>query len=217
MIRPLGSHVRMEFRVLPVGPLQCNCIVVWQDPKAAIVIDPGDETSRIEALLANEGVTPKLILNTHGHFDHTGAVAPLEERFGAEYRIHKADVPILTMLPAGAKVWGLEVPPPPVPRKFVEPGQVFEVGGVRAEAIHTPGHTPGSTCFRFPQLGLVSTGDTLFQNSIGRSDFPGGDGQQLLRSIHERLLVLPADTKVWPGHGPSSTIAMETEHNQFLQ
>lgn len=206
----------MELVTVPVGPLQCNCYILWEDPKEALVIDPGDEGARIVALLEKMGLTPRLVVSTHGHFDHVGGVDALRERFGVTYRIHPADVPILSMVPAASRMWGITIPPRPVPSDFLEPGAVFEFAGLRVETIHTPGHTPGSTCFHVPAEATVFTGDTLFLQSIGRSDFPGGNHSQLLASIRERLLSLPPETKVLPGHGPASTIGAEAEDNPFL-
>lgn len=199
-----------------MGPLQANCYVLWSAKDQAFVIDPGDEGDRLVRWFRDEGVTPRLILNTHGHFDHTGGVMAVKTAFGATHKIHRGEVEILAQLPGGSKLWGLTIPAAPKPDGFVEPGEKIRLPGLEVEAIHTPGHTPGSTCFYVRSAKAVFTGDTLFLGSIGRSDFPGGDGQQLLRSIHERLLTLPPETRVFPGHGPPSTIRDEAENNPFL-
>jgi hydroxyacylglutathione hydrolase len=210
-IRCAGSDgFVVEFVVVPVGPLQCNCYILWSDPADAVVIDPGDEPEKIVAALEARGITPKLILNTHGHFDHTGAVE-------ATYRIHRDELQILRWIPAGQKMWGITIPAAPVPKEFVGDKQRFAHGELNVEAIHTPGHTPGSTCYYVEKLGAVFTGDTLFAASIGRTDFPGGSMPQILDSIHERLLTLPPQTRVYPGHGPSTTIEDEAASNPFLQ
>lgn len=206
----------MQMLTIPVGPLQCNCYVLWEDPAQAVVIDPGDEGEGLARLLEARGLTPRLLLSTHGHFDHVGGVDALRFRFGATFRIHRADVPILDLVPKASQLWGIRIPPRPVPKEFIDEGAVYEFGGLHVEAIHTPGHTPGSTCFHVPREGIVFTGDTLFLQSIGRTDFPGGDSAQILRSIHERLLTLPRETRVLPGHGPPSTIGDEAENNPFL-
>ncbi len=206
----------MELRTIVVGPLRCNCYVLWNEKDAAVVIDPGAEPERILRVLATEKVRPRLVLNTHGHFDHVGGVAPLQRTFGAPYRVHAEELPIMAMAPPGSRMWGILIPEAPTPDGFLEADRVLTVGSLEIRAIHTPGHTPGSTCFHVPAAGSVFTGDTLFLGSIGRSDFPGGDGDQLVRSIRERLLTLPGETKVYPGHGPDTTIADEVDTNPFL-
>lgn len=206
----------MPFFVVPVGRLECNCYVLWDRPDEAAVIDPGAEPGRLLGELESRGLRPRLVLNTHGHFDHTGAVDALRERFGAPYAIHRGEVEILAQVPTGTRLWGLEVPAAPKPGEFLEHGQRFRLGRMEVDAIHTPGHTPGSACFYAPGMESVFTGDTLFAGSIGRTDFPGGNGRQILESIRERLLTLPPATKVYPGHGPPSTIAQEAESNPFL-
>lgn len=205
----------LEFFTLPVGPLQCNCYVLWEDPTQALVIDPGDEGNRIADELEHRGLKPKLIVSTHGHFDHVGGVDALRKRFPVPYLIHREDEPILKMLPSGTRMWGITIPPIPTPTGFLSTGKVT-LGALEVIAIHTPGHTPGSTCFHAAAPKLVFTGDTLFAQSIGRTDFPGGNMQQELDSIHDELLTLPPETKVLPGHGPATTIGDEAENNPFL-
>ena len=216
-IRYAGSRDPLEFTTVPVGPLRCNCYILWSDPADAVIIDPGDEPETIVATLESRGLTPRLILNTHGHFDHTGAVEALRKRYGAAYRIHRDEGPILRWIPAGTKMWGITIPAAPVPTEFIADRQRFTHDRLVVEAIHTPGHTPGSTCFYVASLQSVFTGDTLFAASIGRTDFPGGSMPQILNSIHERLLTLPPETRVFPGHGPPTTVADEAASNPFLQ
>jgi len=216
-IRYAGSRDALEFLTVPVGPLQCNCYILWSDPSDCVVIDPGDEPEKIIAALTARELTPTLILNTHGHFDHTGAVDALRKKYSASYRIHADEQQILRWIPAGTKMWGITIPAAPVPLEFVADRQKFTHHDLVVEAIHTPGHTPGSTCYYVEKLNSVFTGDTLFAASIGRTDFPGGSMPQILDSIHERLLTLPPETKVYPGHGPATTIEAESESNPFLQ
>ncbi|MBI2077100.1 MAG: MBL fold metallo-hydrolase [Euryarchaeota archaeon] len=206
----------MELVTIPVGPLQCNCYILWKRADQAVVIDPGDEGPRIVAALEARGLTPRLILNTHGHFDHVGGVDAVRDRFGATYRIHRDEIPILQMVPARTKLWGIAVPDIPTPKDFVTGGDAFDFAGLVIESIHTPGHTPGSTCYHVPEMKAVFTGDTLFLGSIGRTDFPGGSFPQIQESIKKRLLTLPAGTVVYPGHGPPTTIGSEAESNPFL-
>lgn len=190
--------------------------MIWSDPNDAVVIDPGDEPEKIFAALEARNIRPRLILNTHGHFDHTGAVEALRAKYGATYRIHRDEQAILKWIPAGTKMWGLTIPAAPVPTEFVEDNAVYAHKELVVKVIHTPGHTPGSSCFYVEDLKSVFTGDTLFAASIGRTDFPGGSMPQIMDSIHERLLTLPPETKVFPGHGPATTIADEAATNPFL-
>jgi len=201
---------------MPVGMLHCNCYVLWEDPTAALVIDPGDEGPRIVHELKKRGVTPKLIVNTHGHFDHTGGVDPVRHAFHATYRIHAAEGEVMRQIPPGTRMWGQIIAEPPKPDGPLVHEERLDVGGLKVRAIHTPGHTPGSTCFYVEADGSVFTGDTLFFRSIGRSDFPGGNHDDLLRSIRQRLLTLDGATRVYPGHGPASTVAQEADENPFL-
>lgn len=206
----------MEQLTIPVGPLQCNCYILWKKPSEAIVIDPGDEGERLLQVLQDRGLTPRLVVNTHGHFDHVGGVDALRNRYQIPYKIHRADVPILQMVPARSKIWGITVPDIPEPREFLAPGEAFEHGGLRVEVLHTPGHTPGSTSFYVADADAVFTGDTLFLQSIGRTDFPGGDYDQEIDSIRKKLLPLPPKTVVNPGHGPPSTVGFEARSNPFV-
>lgn len=211
-----GSFGSVRFLTLPVGPLEANCYVLWTDPDQAVVIDPGDEGPRIVSALQSKGLHAALVLNTHGHFDHIGAVEDLRRAFGATYRVHSEEVAVMQMVPAGVRLFGAVTPVPPAATEFVAHGERLQVGGLELVAIHTPGHTPGGMCFHVPREKAVFTGDTLFLGSIGRSDFPGGNGPLLIRSIRERLLTLPPETHVYPGHGPPSTIGDEAEANPFL-
>lgn len=206
----------VELQTIVVGALQENCYVAWRQPDQAVVIDPGDEAPKIIRTLESHRLTPRLILNTHGHFDHIGAVEELKRVYGAPYKIHAADEAIIAMVPARTRLFGVVTPEHPTPTGHVRPGERFTLGDLEFEAIHTPGHTPGGMCYYFPREHAVFTGDTLFLQSIGRSDFPGGDGALLLRSIREKLLTLPPQTTVYPGHGPPTTIGDEAEANPFL-
>jgi hydroxyacylglutathione hydrolase len=206
----------VELLTIPVGPLQANCHVLWERQDAALVIDPGDEADRILATLRSKGLRPALLVTTHGHFDHIGAVKPLQEALRVPYKVHRGEVEIMAMVPARTRLWGILTPEAPTPDGFLEPGERLSLGGLEVTALHTPGHTPGSTSFHVPRAKAVFTGDTLFAGSIGRTDFPGGDTETELRSIRERLLTLPPETRVHPGHGPSSTIGEEAESNPFL-
>jgi len=204
----------MIIRPILVAAMENTYIVGSEATKECAVIDPGAESSRILAEVERLGLTVKAILNTHGHGDHVGAVAAIKEATGASYAIHQGDAEMLRE----DNSWMMRMVPdfrtPPEPDKFVAEGEGIEVGDGSLRVIETPGHTPGGVCYYVE--GAVFTGDTLFQGSIGRSDFPGGNGRQLILSILNRLMTLPPDTRVYPGHGPSSTIGREKSSNPFL-
>ena len=206
----------MIVRPLTVGPMAENAYIVGsEETRECAIIDPGAEASRILEEVETLGLTVRLILNTHGHGDHVGAVAAIKEATGAIYAIHQRDVPMLKRSSPFAMRVVSDFQSPPDPDRYVKEGDVFEIGDVKLRAMETPGHTQGGVCYYGE--GVVFTGDTLFQGSIGRSDMPEGNGRLLIRSIQIKLMVLPAGTRVYPGHGPDSTIAREKLLNPFLR
>lgn len=200
-----------------VGPFQQNSYVVG-DPatKEAILVDPGDEPARIEALLAARGLEPKYVINTHAHLDHAGAVYYFQERHGLPFYVHAGEEQWLDALPIQGQMFGL--PPPPRPRvdRWIREGEIFAVGEKRFRVIHTPGHTPGGCCFYFPEDGVLITGDTLFAGSVGRTDFPGGSWPELRDSIKEKLFPLGDEVVFYSGHGGPSTLGKERLDNPFV-
>ena len=206
--------------VVPVGALQCNCTVLG-DPASgeAIVVDPGDEVEKVLAALRRHGLRCTAILNTHAHIDHVGANHALREATGARLMLHEADLPLYDNLRIQAEWLGGLIAEP---RRAELDGHVghgdrVSAGAVSADVLHTPGHTPGSICFRLDgDEPLVLTGDTLFAGSIGRTDLWGGDFDQEIASIRRHLLTLDPATRVIPGHGPETTIGWERQHNPFL-
>lgn len=202
----------------PVGPLHCNCTLLGNETtREAIVVDPGDNVSGILQRLAHHRLTLKQIVVTHAHIDHVGGAAQLKRITGAPVLLNQRDLPILAMMEVQAGWLGVPTPEIVALDASAEDGSKIGIAGLEAEVLHTPGHTPGSICLHFTADDLLLAGDTLFAGSIGRTDLPGGDTQQILRSLHTRLLPLPETTLVVPGHGPETTMGAERESNPFLQ
>jgi hydroxyacylglutathione hydrolase len=202
----------------PVGPLGCNCAIV-ADPqtKEAIILDPGDEPDRILEVLRRDGLKAVALLHTHAHFDHAGVTAYLKRETGAPIFLHEGDLPLYARIPDQGRIFGFSFETPePVDRTLSE-GDRIPCGGGFLEVLHTPGHTPGSVCFRLGgESPVLFSGDTLFRRSIGRTDLWGGSMPQILASIETKLLTLPGDLFVLPGHGEETTIAEESRLNPFV-
>lgn len=208
----------MILETFPVGPLQCNCTILGdEETREAIVVDPGDEISRIHSRLAALGLTLKQILITHAHIDHVGGALKLKSLTGAPIYLNENDLPLLDMMAKQAAWVGVETPETAPPDEDLSDSRTVGLDNYPAQVIHTPGHTQGSICLYFSPLKMVLAGDTLFAGSIGRTDLPGGDYEQILDSIRTRLLTLPDETKVVPGHGPATAIATERKTNPFLR
>jgi hydroxyacylglutathione hydrolase len=207
----------MIHEILPVGALQCNCSILGDEvSREAIVVDPGDDIPRILAILARHKLTVKQILITHAHIDHIAGAARLKQITGAPILYNPRDLPLVKMMDMQAGWLGIPTPEVLPPDDTLEDGRVIAITGLTGNILHTPGHTQGSICLHFPAQNLLLAGDTLFAGSVGRTDLPGGDGPMLIRSIHNKLLQLPDDTIVFPGHGPKTTIGEERESNPFL-
>jgi len=208
----------MILETFPVGPLQCNCTLLGdEDSHEAIVIDPGDEIGRIENRLMELGLRLKQILITHAHIDHVGGALKLKRLTGAPILLNESDLPLLEMMDDQAAWLGVPTPETASPDGSLADGMKVGLDRYPAQVIHTPGHTQGSVCLHIAPLGMVFAGDTLFAGSIGRTDLPGGDGRQIIRSIETRLLALPDETRVIPGHGPGTSIGEERQSNPFLR
>ena len=208
----------MIIETFPVGPLQCNCTILGDEQAGeAIVIDPGDEVGRIHRRLTELGLKLKQILVTHAHIDHVGGALRLKRLTGAPILLNENDLPLLEMMETQAGWLGIATPETAPPDAPLADGMSVGLDAYPAEVLHTPGHTQGSICLHFAPLKLLIAGDTLFAGSIGRTDLPGGNFDQIIDSIGSRLLALPDETKVVAGHGPATTIGTERRSNPYLR
>ena len=208
----------MILETLTVGPFQENCYVIGdEETGTGAIVDPGDEAARIALAVEQSGLEIGQILITHAHIDHVGAVAALVDEYACPVLMHAEAEAMLQQLPTQAMMMGLRFGKVPAVDRHLGDGEVLEVGGLELRSLYTPGHAPGHLAFYVESEDVVLSGDALFAGSVGRTDLFGGSMEVLLRSINERLLALPDETKVYPGHGPETTIAEERSHNPFLR
>jgi glyoxylase-like metal-dependent hydrolase (beta-lactamase superfamily II) len=206
----------MILESMEVGPIMANCYILGcEETKEAAVIDPGGDPDRILAALKRLGLTVKLIINTHGHFDHVGGNKRLKEATGARLVIHEGDAPMLGHLNQAAASFGLSAENSPAPDEMPGDGDTLQFGKITLKVLHVPGHSPGGIALSTDDAVFV--GDTLFSGSIGRTDLPGGDYNQLIASVRLKLFNLPDNTQVHCGHGPSTTIGREKRYNPFFR
>jgi glyoxylase-like metal-dependent hydrolase (beta-lactamase superfamily II) len=204
--------------ILPVGLLQCNCSIFGDEQtREAIVIDPGDEIEKITEVLERHQLKVKAIVITHAHIDHVAGAHKLRASTGAPVYMNERDTELLNALDTQAKWLGVNTPQRVEIDAAAGDGSVIRLGPAEFHVLHTPGHTQGSLSLWIPEENKVIAGDTLFRDSIGRTDLPGGNTRQILSSIKTRLFELPDQTVVFPGHGPNTTIGREKERNPFLQ
>lgn len=204
--------------ILPVGLLQCNCSIFGDEQtREAIVVDPGDEIGEITAVLVQHQLRVKAIVITHAHIDHVAGASQLRTLTNAPVYMNERDQELLDMLDVQASWLRVKTPERPVIDIASPEGTVLTLGSAEFQFIDTPGHTPGSQCLWIPGENKLVAGDTLFRNSVGRTDLPGGNGRQILSSIKTKLLGLPKEAIVIPGHGPQTTIGHEKAKNPFLQ
>lgn len=207
----------MIFESLEVGPLGVNCFILGcEETGQGVVIDAGGDARDIIAVVERRGLSIAHIINTHGHFDHIGANRALKERFGANLMIHAADIPLLGRAADIAKAYGIPGENSPPPDTCLEDGMEISFGRLAMTVLHTPGHSPGGCCFYLEAEQKIITGDTLFADSIGRTDLPGGSHEQLLDSVRAKLFTLPDNVVAYPGHGPETTIGHEKRHNPYF-
>lgn len=208
--------MNLAIRMMVLGPVQTNCyFLINEDTKEVLIIDPADRAQKIIEWINSEGLKPTAILLTHGHFDHIMGVAGVKKEYNIPIYASKDEVEVLadpqinvsTMMGAYLSMKA---------DKLFSDGDVLELAGMKLKVISTPGHTIGSVCFYMEEEKVLISGDTLFEASVGRSDFPTGSSRQLIESIKTRLFVLPDDTDVFPGHGGTTSIAYEKAHNPFI-
>lgn len=208
----------MIHEILPVGPLQCNCSVIGDEAThEGIVIDPGDDIADVLALIRKHQLEIKQIIITHAHIDHVGGAMKLRAATGAPILLNQNDYALLRMLDVQAAWVGMAPPGKVEIDQSIGPTDTVKAGSLTANILHTPGHTEGSVCLYFPAEKKLVAGDTLFAGSIGRTDLPGGSFEKIINSLHEKVLALPDETVVIPGHGRLTTIGEERESNPFLK
>lgn len=203
------------------NPLAENTYVVFDKTKQCAIVDPGCVNEQERNVLINyieqEKLKPTLLLNTHCHVDHVPGNTFIQTKYAAPFMAHELDLPLLREAPNIAKMFGMICPPSPEPTSFLSDGDFVSIGNEQVQVFFTPGHSPGSVSFYNEKDAWVIVGDVLFLGSVGRYDFPNSDGKTLFRSIENKLLTLPDNTKVYSGHGPDTTIGNERKNNPFLR
>jgi hydroxyacylglutathione hydrolase len=204
----------MKIENVVVGPLQVNCYIVYDEESLdAMVIDPGDDAGKIISFIEDKKLSVSRIVCTHAHFDHIGAVRELKDKTVAPVLLNKADADIFMRADRQASLWGFQLEQQPEPDIYLSDGDVIAIGNMRFKVLHTPGHSPGGICLYGE--GVIFTGDTIFAGSVGRTDFPGGSMAEL-KSSFSLILSLPPGTRIFPGHGPLTTVKKEKEFNFFV-
>ena len=226
--RALGEEA-LQIQGFEVGPFAVDTYLLWDaQTKQAAIVDPSFGSEGILGHINKEGLTLAYVINTHGHVDHVAADAYFKANVGAVgaqhaaplpplLLIHEADLPLLQNSARQAIGFGMRADQAPEPDRFLADGDTITIGGATLTVLHTPGHSPGGICLYSAADGFVLVGDTLFARSIGRTDFPGASHEELINSVRTQLFVLPDDTKVYPGHGPATTIGWEKKYNPFFQ
>ncbi|MGI8892988.1 MAG: MBL fold metallo-hydrolase [Bacteroidia bacterium] len=203
------------------NPFQENTYVLYDDTRDCLIIDPGcydpEEKLELTDFIRQEKLKPVKLLNTHCHIDHVLGNKYVAETWGLDLIIHRFEIELLEAVQEYGANWGIFAEKSPTPASFIDEGDYIEFGNSRLEVIFTPGHSPGSVCFSSPKDKFSISGDVLFYQSIGRTDLPGGDYDTLINSIRQKMFALPDETKIYPGHGPATTIGAEKKSNPFLK
>jgi len=206
----------MKYENIVVGALETNCYLAFcENSRKCAVIDPGADPEKIFRIIDDNDLKPVVLLNTHGHIDHIGANKAIKEKFGIPLYIHKADEKMLKSALQSGLALLLGSKASPAPDKFFNEGDIIDIGESKLEVIHTPGHSPGSVSFLTDTV--LFSGDTLFCGGVGRTDLPGGSWDKLVNSIRKKILTLPDETLVLPGHGPATTVGQEKESNPYIK
>jgi len=207
----------LKFDQLETGPLLTNCYIVGDsESRKAAVVDPGGHVGAILSALDRLDLECELIINTHSHFDHVGGNHDLKERTGAEILIHSSEADMLTQLSGQARIFGISIENSPAADRTIDEGDVIEVGSVKMPVLHTPGHSPGGISLVIEGEKKILVGDLVFQGSVGRTDLPGGSMDTLVKMVNDKIFTHPDDTRLYPGHGPATTIGAEKRHNPYL-
>ncbi|UCZ54566.1 MBL fold metallo-hydrolase [Bacillus shivajii] len=208
----------MEWKQVPLGPLQTNSYVIYNDQKKALIVDPGGDGDSFVQWLENENMQPQAILLTHAHFDHIGGVEEVRNAFNVPVYVHKNEENWLTdaSLNGSGLFPGIEPISANKADEIITKEGPLEVGDFNCQVYETPGHSPGSVSYYFPEDGVIFSGDVIFRGGVGRTDLPGGDENILMDTIHHKMLSLPDETSVANGHGPVTTIGTEKETNPFI-
>ena len=211
----------LQIHSFTFNPFSENTYVLYDESGECVIIDPGcyhpEEKKELSDFIAEKKLKAVRLLNTHGHIDHVMGNKYVHDTFGLFPEIHVLDIPLLTSAPATGLKWGIPTEPSPEPSVFLKEDELVTFGNTKLSVLFTPGHSPGSICFLCEKEKIIISGDVLFEGSIGRTDLPGGNYEVLMQSIHEKLLKLDDDIRVFPGHGASTTIGMERKGNPFLQ
>jgi len=210
----------IHLKTFVFNPFQVNAFVLWDETGECIIVDAScyeeQEFQKLFDFISSNKLTPKAVLNTHAHVDHLTGTKRVCDTYKIEMHLHASEMFLHENAQIQGRTFGFDIQKPPKPASYLNDGDVFKFGNSEIKMFHAPGHSPGSMLFYMENEGFLITGDVLFSGSIGRTDLPGGDFKQLIESIQSKILVLPGETRVFPGHGPETTVQKEIKSNPFL-